>query len=132
MRNIKSHELDWSKTRNVSMPNTFNDEGDDPVEIRTFVLDYPNRAQHVSIHAMTALLCDEARLVTVIGASVDVSAVKEKLEGQNVRLLNLQKALRAKHRGLILLMEPEATPEYTRLSRLIAGLNIQESTIIED
>ena len=113
--------MDWSKTRKLRV-SPFRDTP--PVYVRTFS---ESRASDISLHALLSLHTDPDRMVTVVGSSTYVEKVKDILGEHKIRLMNLQKAVHAKHQGLLLVAEPKGQADLRKMFDLIES--IKEDTV---
>lgn len=106
--------MDWTKTRKAQL---FRNSS--PIYLRVFGRELPQRGTIIGVHALMALEHEAGKLITIVGSTNDVGELKDIVGNCKVRLLNFQKALRAKHHGLLLISEPSETPDVERMVELL-------------
>jgi len=120
--------MDWNKTRKVRV-NPFKAEPN--IELRVFG-PYSARTVDMCLHTRFAISHSNHNMVTVVGTKAYLSELQEELGGTGARLLNFQKAVHAKHSGLLLIAEPDNQADVERMEQLLRGVkaNISTSRVI--
>ncbi len=120
--------MDWNKTRKVRV-NPFKEEP--TIELRVFG-PYASRTTDMCVHVQFAVNKGSDDMITVVGTKSYLAELQERLGSTPARLLNFQKAVHAKHSGLLLVAEPDNQADVERMEQLLRGVkaNISTSRVI--